>query len=66
MSLEIFTFEVENMVEIYVSKINVKDALEVLGCYMIMTSMNIFLIDGARITLLLVVQLKFKASLTTS
>jgi len=54
------------MVEIYVSKINVKDALEVLGCYMIMTSMNIFLIDGARITLLLVVQLKSKASLTTS
>jgi hypothetical protein len=50
----------------YVSKINVKDAFEVLGCYMIMTSMNIFLIDGARITLLLVVQLKFKASLRTS
>ncbi len=54
------------MVEIYASKINLKDALEVLGCYMITTSMNIFLIDGARITLLLVVQLKFKASLTTS
>ena len=50
------------MVEIYASKINLKDALEVLGCYMITTSLNIFLIDGARITLLLVVQLKFKAS----
>ena len=50
----------------YVSKINVKDALKVLECYMITTSLNIFLIDGARITSLLVVPLKFKASLTTS
>jgi hypothetical protein len=38
------------MVEIYASKINVKDALEVLGYDMVTTSMNIFLIDGARRT----------------
>jgi hypothetical protein len=31
LSLEIFRFEVEDIVEIYASKINVKDALEVLG-----------------------------------
>ena len=60
MSLEIFRFKVEDIVEIYASKINVKDAFEVIGYD---NDINeIFRIDTARIILLLYVQLKFKAS----